>query len=119
MQQYRAKSFNLAVLRVLMSSFNARMPEKTAARNPAMTEPAGRTDRSIWRKFLSSSTVVAPKMAGIASRKLNSTAHLRFRPRSSAVQIVEPEREMPGIMATAWARPMTEAFLRLKFRRRR
>jgi len=64
---------------------------------------------SIWPKFLTNCTAVAPIIAGIAMRKLNSTAHLRCRPISMAAQMVAPLLEIPGIMAAACASPTIAA----------
>ena len=60
---------------------------------------------SIKWKFLTNCTAVAPIIAGIAMRKLNSTAHLRRSPMSMAAQMVAPLLEIPGIMAAACASP--------------
>jgi hypothetical protein len=41
----------------------------------------------------------------MARKKENSVAALRDRPKSRPPMIVAPEREVPGISATAWAKP--------------
>ena len=43
----------------------------------------------------------APPMAGIASRNENRPAASRLRPSASAIVIVIPDREVPGISASA------------------
>ena len=41
--------------------------------------------------------------------KLNSAAVLRPTPSSSAAMMVAPEREVPGIIASAWPKPISRA----------
>ncbi len=41
----------------------------------------------------------------------NSAAVLRDMPSSIAPRIVEPEREVPGIIASIWNTPIIKAFL--------
>ncbi|MNP65872.1 hypothetical protein D3C76_1615030 [compost metagenome] len=48
-------------------------------------------------------------MVGIARKNENSVAVLRDRPNSKPPMIVEPEREVPGIIARHWARPTFKA----------
>ncbi|MOA55215.1 hypothetical protein D3C78_1789700 [compost metagenome] len=48
-------------------------------------------------------------MVGIARKKENSVAVLRDRPNSRPPMIVEPEREVPGIIARHWAKPTFRA----------
>ena len=48
----------------------------------------------------------APAMAGMEIRKENSPANLRLMRSHKAVQMVAPEREMLGKMATNWAKPI-------------
>ena len=55
-----------------------------------------------WRR-------VAPSMAGTDIRNENSAASSDSTPSQSAVTTVEPEREMPGTSANAWATPMSIA----------
>ena len=45
-------------------------------------------------------------MVGMARKKENSAAERLSAPRSSAPTIVEPEREVPGIIARHWKKPM-------------
>ena len=55
-------------------------------------------------KLLASSEnlkVVAPKIIGVDIRKENRAALMRSKPRARAMEMVAPEREMPGMMATA------------------
>ena len=52
---------------------------------------------------------MAPRITGIAIRKENAAASSAFRPNHRAVTTVVPEREIPGIRANAWAKPITSA----------
>ena len=45
-------------------------------------------------------------MAGIPRRKENLAASLLSQPDRSAIEIVAPERDTPGIIAKAWAIPI-------------
>ena len=49
--------------------------------------------------------ILAPRMAGMDSRKEKRTANFRSKPRKQPAVMVVPEREMPGQVATAWATP--------------
>ncbi len=53
-------------------------------------------------------------MAGMERRKEKVPAVLRSSPKSSPAAMVEPEREMPGMMASPWTTPMARAMPRLK-----
>ena len=48
-------------------------------------------------------------MVGIARKKENSAAVLRDRPKMTPPMMVAPEREVPGIIASAWAKPTLSA----------
>ncbi|MNG39424.1 hypothetical protein D3C84_1275020 [compost metagenome] len=48
-------------------------------------------------------------MVGIARKKENSVAVLRDRPNSNPPMMVEPERDVPGIIARHWAKPTLSA----------
>ena len=52
-------------------------------------------------------------MAGMLMRKANRVALSRWTPESRPPPRVEPDRLMPGAMATAWHRPMTMAWPKL------
>ena len=54
-------------------------------------------------------------MAGRDRRKENRTAKLRSNPRIIPAEMVAPDREMPGIMATAWAQPTSSASVTVAF----
>jgi hypothetical protein len=51
-------------------------------------------------------TMAAPKMIGVDSKNENLAAPSLFKPMSSPVVIVIPERETPGMIASAWDIPM-------------
>ncbi|MNT69304.1 hypothetical protein D3C72_2076120 [compost metagenome] len=50
-------------------------------------------------------------MVGMARKNENSVAALRDRPNSKPPMMVEPEREVPGIIARHWAQPIFRASL--------
>jgi hypothetical protein len=49
--------------------------------------------------------MLAPISVGMARKKENSVAARRDSPKSRPPMIVAPEREVPGIRASAWAKP--------------
>jgi len=51
-------------------------------------------------------TMAAPKMMGVDSKNENLAAPSLVSPISSPVLIVTPERETPGMIASAWEIPM-------------
>ena len=53
----------------------------------------------------------APEIAGIANKKENLAAFLPDIPKANAVQIVIPDLEIPGKIATACVIPIKNAFL--------
>ena len=55
------------------------------------------------------SKIAAPSTAGIPKIKLKSNAAVFESPKRSATEIVEPEREIPGRVATACAQPIISA----------
>ena len=70
------------------------------------------------RDILSMSIAVripAPEIAGIANKNENLAASLVDRPIIKPVQIVTPERDIPGMIANAWAKPMINPFLKVNF----
>ena len=60
----------------------------------------------------------APATAGIDIRNENRAASLRVRPSSSAMQIVDPDRDTPGSSASVCARPMISASVQVRPRHR-
>ena len=52
--------------------------------------------------------IPAPKIIGVASKKENLAADSRFKSENRPAAIVMPEREIPGMIASAWAMPMSK-----------
>lgn len=50
----------------------------------------------------------APNIAGTESKKENLKAFFLFIPSKSAMEMVSPLRDIPGIKATPWAMPITK-----------
>src|SRR6266576_2453818 len=75
---------------------------KLAARGSAPTEPMSVT-------ACRASKTPLPAMMITARRKLNSAASTGASPRQSAAVTVDPEREIPGKIATACASPICRA----------
>ena len=59
-----------------------------------------------WSTTLKNSTKAANKIAGMPRRKENLAASFLSHPDNSAIEIVAPERDTPGIIAKAWAIPI-------------
>ena len=57
------------------------------------------------------SKINAPKDAGIKRENEKLKASIGAKPTNKAAKIVEPERDMAGIMAKAWNKPIKMAFL--------
>ena len=55
-----------------------------------------------------SSTIAARVIAGIPKRKENFAAASLSHPEMSAVEIVTPDLEKPGIIANAWEKPINK-----------
>ena len=55
---------------------------------------------------LKNSKIAAKEIAGIPSRKENLAASFLSQPDKSAIEILAPERDTPGIIAKAWAIPI-------------
>src|SRR5216110_339241 len=85
----------------------AQMPLAKAAAKPTPNETAPTAAMSATA--LRASKAPLPAMIRTARRKLNSAASVGPRPLQSAALIVDPDREIPGRMATAWARPVASA----------
>ena len=82
----------------------ANKEEKKAEINPTNKGRYGKDED--WFVTLINSTKPANEIAGIPSRKENLAASSLSHPDISAIEIVAPEREMPGIIAKAWAKPI-------------
>ena len=69
------------------------------------------------RDILSMSIAVrmpAPAIAGIANKNENLAASSADRPIIKPVQIVAPERDIPGMMANAWDKPILNPLTKVK-----
>ena len=53
--------------------------------------------------------MAAPEMAGMLMRNESRAASSAERPRTRPAEMVDPDRETPGQMAAAWAKPITTA----------
>ena len=61
--------------------------------------------------------IPAPDIAGIANKNENLAEFLPDIPRANPVQIVIPDREIPGIIAIAWVIPVSYTHLTLPTKR--
>ena len=78
--------------------------EKKFVINPAKRGRNGNAEN--WFTALKNSTKAANEIEGIPSRNENLAAFFLSHPDKSAIEIVTPERDTPGIMAKAWAIPI-------------
>ncbi len=58
---------------------------------------------------LTAFTKPQPNMTGMARKNVNSAAAVREQPHSMPPMMVEPERDVPGIMASTWKQPILSA----------
>lgn len=100
-------------------NFTANNPEKYAKTKPAITEM---TEVMSWEIIIfeslnpfASSKIKDPRITGIEIKKENLTASSLFTPNILAEDIVVPERDIPGRMATAWPIPTKRAISQLIF----
>ena len=82
----------------------ANREEKKVVINPTIRGRNGNVEN--WFNALISWAKAAKKIAGIPRRNENLAASFLSHPYKSAMEIVAPERDTPGIMAKAWARPI-------------
>ena len=82
----------------------AKREEKKVVINPTKRGRNGNVEN--WFTALKNSTKAASEIAGIPRRNENLAASFLFHPYKRAMEIVAPERDTPGIMAKAWARPI-------------
>ena len=61
-----------------------------------------------WFIELKSSTIAAKEIAGIPIKKENCVASFLSQPNKSAIEILAPDLETPGIIANAWAIPINK-----------
>lgn len=65
--------------------------------------------RPVFQDEFQDLVALAPNMTGIAIKKENSVATKREQESSIAPKMVEPEREVPGMIAKSWRIPMQTA----------
>ena len=65
----------------------------------------------ISSKFVIILRKLTPTITGIARKNENSAATPREQPRIIAPKIVEPERDVPGIIESTWKSPIISAVL--------
>ena len=56
--------------------------------------------------LLNKSLIILPNIRGITIKKENFAVCFLLFPKSKAVQIVAPDLDIPGIIATAWDIPI-------------
>lgn len=104
MNLYKIKNLSpLEVINFIKKSI-ANNEEKKAVINPTNRGANGNVEN--WFIELKNSVKAAKEIAGIPSRKENLVASFLSQPDNRAIEIVTPEREIPGIIAKAWATPM-------------
>jgi len=89
---------------IFIKKVNAKIPTPKATAVPIKTVP-----RSETVPIFLYSNRVAPSIAGMERRKENFPESSRSKPQKSPVEMVAPDREIPGMMATPWAIPMRMA----------
>ena len=72
--------------------------------NPTKRGRKGKVEN--WFIELKNSTKATNEIEGIPSKKENLAASFLSQPDIRAIEIVEPERDTPGIIAKAWAIPI-------------
>ena len=86
----------------------ANKEEKKVVINPTKRGRNGNVEN--WFTALKNSTKDANEIAGIPRRNENLAASFLFHPDKRAIEIVAPERDTPGKIAKAWARPIYKLF---------
>ena len=75
-----------------------------AAIMPTISTEAVARENAIF--ILISFSRLAPNITGIPRKKVNSAEAVLEQPNSMAPRIVAPDREVPGIRARSWNRPI-------------
>ena len=102
-KQYQLKYFNCAFLTILLIHLQAASPVKNAAINPMI-----KGNREVSATIVSVSKMlfaILPTIRGTTIKKEKRAALSLSIPKSTEVEIVAPEREIPGRMAIACAKP--------------
>ena len=102
--------WNFPVFNKLSNHFSAAQPTRNDDNKPAIITSTLRGSSSISIAVRNP----APAMAGMANKNENLAASSAVRPIIKPVQIVAPERDIPGIMANAWAKPILNPFTTVK-----
>ena len=91
-------------------NFTAQRPEKKAAKKPNIVGVfinSPKLEVPISIRVL----IPAPRITGIPKRKANFIDSSLESPKSNPPEIVEPEREKPGIRAKLWNIPIKNPFI--------
>ena len=91
----------------------ANKEDKNVVNRPTIRGEKPNKDNSLKEEI--NSTIAAREIAGMPKRKENFTASLLSQPDISAVEIVTPDRETPGKIANACAKPIKKLFEKLWF----
>ena len=89
----------------------ANKENKKVVNNPNNRGKNGNVEN--WFIEFKNSTKATKDIAGIPSKNENLAASFLSQPVNSAIEIVAPERDTPGIIAKAWAIPIYKLFLYL------
>ena len=103
--QYIAKIFKFLLLENFNKNLTANNPERYAKIKPEATAVIVML---LWDMFMlaflkpfANSKIKEPRITGMEIKKENLTASSLFTPKILAVDIVDPEREIPGNIAIA------------------
>ena len=88
----------------LIKKSKANREEKKVVINPTKSGRNGKVEN--WFASLKNSTKAANEIAGMPRRNENLAASFLSHPNNSAIEIVAPERDTPGTIAKAWAKPI-------------
>ena len=92
-----------------LRDLETKLRKRWIVRSPIIKESKVAHKSSGERELFPISMIPAPKIAGMESKKENRIALFSSRPLRSPAESVVPERDIPGRMATAWARPTRKA----------
>lgn len=116
MTQYMAKYINFPFFTILIIHRQAAKPATKADKNPANKTlaviPSEIEGSSTKSKSFSKEP---PNMGSRTIRNENLAALSLSMPINKAVEIVAPERDIPGNMATVWANPIIMALGKVTF----
>lgn len=107
MIQYHEKYLSWLLRTMLIIHVQARTPVMNAAIKP--TANAVKEVAPVEKSPSSKSLAILPNIKGMTIRKENFAALALSIPKSTAVDMVAPERDIPGAIAMAWAIPIFTA----------